>query len=70
MLFEIIQPKQNQQPGLISTPIQQNQGWEFLNKNSVAKNSYNCLEKNEAVMASKNGLYMTTYYDTQEKAGS
>lgn len=45
MLFEIIQSKQNQQPSLIITPIQQNQGWEFLNKNSVAKNSHNSLEK-------------------------
>lgn len=70
MLLEIIQPKQIQQPDLISTPIPQNQGWEFLNKYSFAKNSHNSLEKNEAVMASKNALYMTPYYDTQEKAGS
>lgn len=45
MLLEIIQPKQDLQPGLISTPIQQNQGWEFLNKYPFAKNSDNSIEK-------------------------
>lgn len=37
MLFEIMQPKQNQQPRLISTPIQENHGWEFLTKYPFAK---------------------------------
>lgn len=35
MLFEIMQPKQSQQPSLI--PLQQNQGWEFLTKYPFAK---------------------------------
>lgn len=37
MLFEIMPPKQNQQPSLITTPVQQNQGWEFLTKYPFAK---------------------------------